>query len=75
MNEALLEIAKQTPLTLVLVYFIMYLKGELKEERNHNKELNIVIREQQKELIDAVNANTKATEEQNRLNKAIHGKD
>ncbi len=59
----------------VLVWIIIYLKGELKEEKAHNKELNIIIREQQKDIIDAVNANTKATEEQNRLNKAIHGKD
>lgn len=55
MEEVLIEIGKQTPLTAALIWVIIYFKGQLKEEREEVKELNMVIRDQQKESIEAMN--------------------
>ena len=55
MEELFIEIAKQTPLTGALIWVIVYFKGQLKDEREEVKELNMIIREQQKENIEAMN--------------------
>lgn len=55
MQDVLVEIAKQTPLTAALIWVIIYFKAQLKEEREEVKELNMIIREQQKENIEAMN--------------------
>lgn len=55
MEEILLEIARQTPLTGALIWAIIYFKKELKAEREENRELNLLIRDQQKEAIGTMN--------------------
>jgi hypothetical protein len=55
MQEFLIEIGKQTPLTGALIWVIVYFKSELKKEREEVKGLNLIIRGQQKENIEAMN--------------------
>lgn len=55
MEEIFVEIAKQSPLTGALIWVIVYFKARLKEEREEIRELNMIIRDQQKENIEAMN--------------------
>lgn len=55
MEEALLEIAKQAPLTALLIIAVRYLVNKNNEKDEHIKELNLVIRDQQKEGIETMN--------------------
>lgn len=54
MEQALLEIAKQAPLTALLIIAVRYLVKENKTKDQEIKELNMIIRDQQKEGIEAM---------------------
>lgn len=58
MEEILLEIAKQTPLTGALIWVIIYLKKELEKERVYNKKLIEEDRERHQELIEGQKSQT-----------------
>lgn len=58
MNEALIEIAKQVPLTAALIIAVRYLVKKNEKLEEENKHLNIIIREQQKDSIEAIRDNT-----------------
>lgn len=63
METVLIELAKATPSIGILLWVVWYFKGELKREREDNKELNIVIREMQKEMLEVLQNFTNATKE------------
>ena len=55
MEQLLIEIGKMAPSVGILVYFTYYFKTELKFKNDEIKELNIQLRENQKESIQAIN--------------------
>lgn len=72
MNEALIEIAKQVPLTAALIIAVRYLVKKLDAKEAEIKDLNMIIRQQQQDAIDAMSEQTKVNE---KLIKYINGKD
>lgn len=62
MDQLLLKLAGGGAVIAVLVYFILYFKSELASKNAEIKELNTILRNTQKETINAMNAMTDAVQ-------------
>lgn len=54
MEEILLKLATITPVVGVLIWVVLYFKAEIKTKNDEIKELNKLLREQQKETVLAI---------------------
>lgn len=62
MQEFLTDLAKISPIVGVLIYFIWYFQSEIKAKNDEIKQLNQLLRDQQKETLIAISKLTDVVE-------------
>lgn len=70
--EEIFKLAGGASVVGVLLWVIYELKKEIKDLKAENKDLNLIIRDNQKEAMDAMNDQNKMN---NKLIEYLHGKD
>lgn len=62
MEELLIKIAEISPVLGILIWVVVYFKGEVQAKNDEIKELNSLLREQQKDTLVAINKMTDVVE-------------